>query len=237
VEGNQGPQRGAARGRVLVVDDERPIRRFLRVALSTEGYEVGEAGTAAEAIERAVSERPDVVILDLGLPDGDGLDVLRKLREWSSVPVIILSVRGQEADKIAALDSGADDYLTKPFGSGELLARLRVALRRSWRPADEPVISLGGLTIDLASRAVSVDGRQVDLTTTEYALLKAMAQNAGKVLTHRQLLRAVWGPGYENQSHLLRVNISNLRRKLESDPLLPRRIVTEPGVGYRLKGD
>ena len=237
MEGNQGPQRGAARGRVLVVDDERPIRRFLRVALSTEGYEVGEAGTAAEAIERAVSERPDVVILDLGLPDGDGLDVLRKLREWSSVPVIILSVRGQEADKIAALDSGADDYLTKPFGSGELLARLRVALRRSWRPADEPVISLGGLTIDLASRAVSVDGRQVDLTTTEYALLKAMAQNAGKVLTHRQLLRAVWGPGYENQSHLLRVNISNLRRKLESDPLLPRRIVTEPGVGYRLKGD
>lgn len=225
------------RGRVLVVDDERPIRRFLRVALTTEGYVVGEAGTAMEAVERAVSERPDVVILDLGLPDGDGLDVLSKLREWSSVPVIILSVRGEESDKISALDLGADDYLTKPFSAGELLARLRAALRRAWRPVDEPTISVGGLTVDFARRVVTVEGHEVDLTATEYALLKALAQNAGKVLTHRQLLRAVWGSGYETESHLLRVNVSNLRRKIEPDPLKPRLIVTEPGVGYRLKGD
>ncbi len=220
---------------VLVVDDERPIRRFLRAALSTEGYRVQEAGGVADAMAKVAGQRPDAVILDLGLPDGDGRDVILKMREWTNTPVIVLSVRGQEADKVSALDAGADDYLTKPFGTGELLARLRAALRRAAQDVQEPVVTTGKLTIDLARRRVTVAGKDANLTATEYALLRALAINPGKVLTHNHLLRTVWGTGYETESHLLRVNISNLRRKIEPDPVQPTYVLTEPGVGYRLR--
>ncbi|HEY3367738.1 MAG TPA: response regulator [Symbiobacteriaceae bacterium] len=222
--------------RILVVDDERQIRRFLRASLATQGYEVLEAGSVAEAMaQAAAAPPPDMVILDLGLPDGDGLDVVHRVREWSAMPILILSVRGQEADKVSALDAGADDYLTKPFSTGELLARLRVAMRRSTRSENEPVFVTGGLVLDLARRLVTVEGDEVHLTATEYNLLKTMALHSGKVLTHTQLLKMVWGPGYETEAHILRVNISNLRRKIEPDPLQPKYIVTEPGVGYRLR--
>lgn len=221
--------------KVLVVDDEPQIRRFLRASLGAQGYEVIEAETVHQAISKATVERPSAVILDLGLPDGDGIAVVRSLRTWTEIPILILSVRGQESDKVAALDAGADDYLTKPFGTGELLARLRAALRRASRPETEPVFTSGGLTVDMASRVVTVDGKEVHLTATEYALLRILAEHAGKVLTHRQLLTMVWGPGYASDTHMLRVNISNLRRKLEPNPLQPRYIITEPGVGYRLR--
>ena len=221
--------------RVLVVDDERQIRRFLRAALSTQGYEVLEAGSVQEAIAKATTERPDLVVLDLGLPDGDGLTVVQSLREWTEIPILVLSVRGQEADKVAALDAGADDYLTKPFSTGELSARLRAALRRSRRTDEEPVVVTGGLAVDLAHRRVTVDEKEVHLTATEYALLKSLALHAGKVMTHRQLLEMVWGPGYESEAHMLRVNVSNIRRKIEPNPLQPQYLITEPGVGYRLR--
>lgn len=220
---------------ILIVDDERQIRRFLRAALGTQGYRLTEAGGVQEAIAAATSCHPDLVILDLGLPDGDGIEVVRALRDWSDVPILILSVRGQEADKIAALDAGADDYLTKPFSTGELLARIRAALRRVVRTDEEPVITTGALTVDLPHRQVRVAGAEVHLTATEYALLKALATHVGKVLTHKQLLQMVWGPGCGDDAHMLRVNISNLRRKLEPTPYQPRYIVTEPGVGYRLR--
>lgn len=223
--------------RVLVVDDEPQIRRFLRAALAAQAYEVIEAETVHHAIAMATSELPDLVILDLGLPDGDGLGVVTSLRTWTDLPVIILSVRGQEADKIKALDAGADDYLTKPFGTGELLARTRAALRRAARPESEPVFTLGELTVDTAKRIVVVQGRDVRLTATEYGLLHALVLHAGRVLTHRQLLTMVWGPSYEDESHLLRVNISNLRHKIEPNPLQPQYIITEPGVGYRLRSE
>jgi two-component system KDP operon response regulator KdpE len=180
------------------------------------------------------AERPDLVILDLGLPDLDGIEVTRLLREWTRIPILILSVRGQDADKIAALDAGADDYVVKPFGVGELLARMRVALRHVTPAGDEPVFVVDELVIDRARREVKVAGREIQLTPTEYGLLCALAAHAGKVLTHRQLLRELWGPGYEQETHMLRVNISNLRRKLEPDPARPHYIRTEPGVGYRL---
>jgi two-component system, OmpR family, KDP operon response regulator KdpE len=221
--------------RVLVVDDENAIRRFLRVALNAQGYSVSEAANGWEALNAVTAERPDIIILDLGLPDIDGVEVTRRLREWSQTPVIVLSVREGESDKISALDAGADDYLTKPFSSGELLARIRVAIRRSVQPAGEPVLQVGSLQIDVARRIVTVDENEVSLTPTEYDLLLLLVQNAGKVLTHRHLLRQVWGPGYESELHLLRVNISNLRRKIEPDPVRPHYIVTEPGVGYRLR--
>jgi len=221
--------------RVLVVDDERQIRRFLRAALSTQGYTVVEVGTVHEAIASANTEQPDLMILDLGLPDGDGLSVLRSLRQWSDLPVIILTVRGHEADKITALDAGADDYLTKPFSTGELLARVRAALRRRGRQEQELVVVTGHLAIDLGRRQVTVAGEEVHLTATEFALLKGLALHAGKVLTHRNLLTMVWGEAYEAEAHMLRVNISNLRRKLERNPLQPSYIITEPGVGYRLR--
>jgi two-component system KDP operon response regulator KdpE len=221
--------------RVLVVDDEPAIRRFLRVSLSAHGYVVQEADGGEAAIAGVIAHRPDLVILDLGLPDIDGIEVTRRLREWTGIPVIILTVRGQEADKIAALDAGADDYLTKPFGTGELLARMRAALRRMTAPADEPVFRADDLTVDLTRRLVTVADREVQLTPTEYDLLRVLVIHAGKVLTHRHLLREVWGPGYDGETHMLRVNISNLRRKIESDPARPRHIVTEPGVGYRLR--
>ena len=220
--------------RVLVVDDEVAIRRFLHVALNGQGFIVSEAATGQEALQALVLERPDLMILDLGLPDLDGVEVTRRLREWSQVPVIILSVREQEVDKIAALDAGADDYLTKPFGVGELLARIRTVLRRQTAGISEPVFTLGSLKVDLANRLVTVEGREVQLTPTEYDVLRALVIYAGKVLTNRQLLRQVWGEGYDDL-HILRVNISNLRHKLEPDPSRPTYIHTEPGVGYRLK--
>jgi len=221
--------------RVLVVDDERAIRRFLRTSLAAKGYVVFEATNGAEALESVVRDRPDVVILDLGLPDMDGTQVTARLREWSRLPIIILSVRDQEADKIAALDAGADDYLTKPFGVGELMARMRVILRRIAHPESQPVFATRDLVVDLARRLVRVRGEEVQLTPTEYDLLRALVTHAGKVLTHQQLLRQVWGLGYEGESHLLRVNISNLRHKIERNSARPEYIITEPGVGYRLR--
>lgn len=220
--------------RVLVVDDEPAIRRFLRVALAAHGYTIFESVTGQEALSDVIQHRPDLVILDLGLPDIDGIEVTRRLREWTRLPILILSVRGQETDKIAALDAGADDYLTKPFGAGELLARMRVALRRAATPGAEPVFTINQLTVDLARRLVTMAGRELQLTPTEYDLLRVLVTYAGKVLTHRQLLREVWGAGYEEETHMLRVNISNLRHKLEPDPVRPEYILTEPGVGYRL---
>lgn len=221
--------------RVLVVDDEQAIRRYLRASLGAHGYELFEAATGQEALRAVPVARPDVVILDLGLPDLDGVDVTRSLREWTEVPILILSVRDQECDKISALDAGADDYLTKPFSAGELLARIRVALRRS-RPEHTSAFVAGELTVDLVTRSVQVRQQAVQLTPTEYDLLKALVRQHDRVLTHRQIVREVWGGGcYEDEMHLLRVNVSNLRRKLEPDPARPRYILTEPGVGYRLR--
>ena len=221
--------------RILVVDDERAIRRYLRASLASRGYTVIEAAGGEEALRQVVEAHPDMLILDLGLPDVDGVDVVRRLREWSRVPVLILSVRDREDDKVAALDAGADDYLTKPFGLGELMARIRVAMRHSTAAPDEPVYALDDLKVDLARREVTLAGSRVALTPTEYELLRALVQNAGKVMTHNQLLRQVWGAAYAEESHLLRVNISNLRRKIEPNPDQPRYILTEPGVGYRLQ--
>lgn len=221
--------------RVLVVDDERAIRHFLNAALTAHGYAVFEAATGEEALAAVIAQRPDLIILDLGLPDIDGVEVTRRLREWSRLPIIILSVREQEEDKIEALDAGADDYLTKPFGIGELLARMRAAQRRAAQPQSMPTFQVGDLVVDLARRRVALGGNEVALTPTEYDLLRVLVQNAGKVLTHNYLLRQVWGSGYEDALHLLQVNISNLRRKIEPTPSRPRYIVTEPGVGYRLR--
>ena len=220
--------------RILIVDDERSIRRFLSASLSGQ-YDVVQASDGEEALRAVLAERPDLLILDLGLPDIDGVEVTRRLREWSQIPIIVVSVREQESDKIAALDAGADDYLTKPFGAGELMARIRVALRRSVLPESQVIFTSDDLTVDLSSRTVSVEGQEISLTPTEYDILRALVQHAGKVLTHSQLLRTVWGIAYEDENHLLRVNVSNLRRKVEKDPARPRHVITEPGVGYRLK--
>jgi len=220
--------------RLLVVDDERPIRKFLRASLEGE-FNVTEATNGEEALSAVISFRPDIIILDLGLPDLDGVEITRRLREWTQIPIIVISVREQEQEKIAALDAGADDYLTKPFGVGELMARLRAALRRSMHPEAEPVFTNGALRVDLSKRVVQVDGKLVSLTPTEYDLLKTFIKYAGKVLTHTQLLRLIWGTAYESETHMLQVNISNLRRKIEPDPVRPSFIITEPGVGYRLK--
>jgi len=223
--------------RVLIVDDERSIRRFLQTSLTAHGYTVYEASGGREALSAVVGERPDLIILDLGLPDLDGIEVTRQLREWSHIPIIVLSVREEEGAKVAALDAGADDYLTKPFGIGELMARIRVAVRHAARPAEEPVFEVGNLRMDLARRQVSMGGDPVVLTATEYDLLRVLIRHAGKVLTHRQLLYQVWGAGYESETHLLQVNISNLRRKIEPDPSRPSYILTEVGVGYRLRAE
>ena len=220
--------------RVLVVDDEAPIRRYLRAALGAQGLTVFETATGLEAINAVLAHRPDIIILDLGLPDIDGIEVTRRLREWSQTPIIVLSVREAEQDKIAALDAGADDYLTKPFGTGELLARMRVALRKQSASPTEPVFQSGELTVDFSRRVVTVNEKEIQLTPTEYDLLKILVTHVGKVITHHQLLRQVWGDGYDDM-HILRVNISNLRAKLEPDPSRPTYIHTEPGVGYRLK--
>ena len=220
--------------RVLVVDDERSIRRFLKASLGSQ-FVILEATNGEEALTAVATEHPDIILLDLGLPDMDGVEVTRRLREWTQIPIIIVSVREQEKDKIAALDAGADDYLTKPFGVGELMARLRVVLRRSTQIDMVPVFTTGHLVVDLNQREVRVNEQPLALTPTEYDLLRTLVKHAGKVLTHDQLLRAVWGTAYESETHMLQVNISNLRRKIEPDPSRPIYIVTEPGVGYRLK--
>lgn len=220
--------------RILIVDDEIEIRRFLRASLSVHGYTIFEARNGIEALQMAVNNRPDLVILDLKLPDIDGIEITRRLREFSQIPIIILSVRDQEQDKISALDAGADDYLTKPFGVGELMARIRVVMRRVVTPEGNSTYTVGGLTVDLARHKVSLSGNEITLTPTEFDLLKTLTQNAGKVLTHRYLIHQVWGASYEDEDRLLRVNIANLRRKLEKNPSKPDYILTELGVGYRL---
>ncbi len=221
--------------RILVVDDELPIQRFLKTALDTGEFSLHQAENGHSALAAAVATRPDIILLDLGLPDMDGVEVIRRIREWSQVPIIVLSVREREDDKVKALDAGADDYLTKPFGVGELLARIRAALRRSLQEAPEPLYRIEGLEVDLTRRRVSVHGDEVQLTPTEYELLRLLVTHAGKVLTHSQILRQIWGVAYMEQPHVLRVNISNLRRKIEQDPTRPRYIITEPGVGYKLR--
>jgi len=225
---------------VLVIEDEAQIRRFLRATLTANGYQLLEATTAQEGLVQAATRQPEIVILDLGLPDLDGLEVTRRLREWTTVPIIVLSARGQESDKVTALDAGADDYLTKPFSVGELLARLRVALRHAARTSQEPgeaTFAVGELRVDLARRQVCIAAQQVHLTPIEYKLLTTLVRYAGRVVTHRQLLQEGWGPGHTEASHYLRVYMGQLRHKLEADPARPRYLVTEPGVGYRLKTD
>jgi two-component system KDP operon response regulator KdpE len=225
---------------VVLIEDEPKIRRFLRAALSGRGYRLFEAASAQDGLTEAATRQPDIVILDLGLPDQDGLTVLARLREWSSVPVIVLSARGQERDKIAALDGGADDYVSKPFSVGELLARMRAALRRRdqvGEGAAATTFSVGSLRVDLSGRHVLVDDRDVHLTPIEYKLLTALIRHAGKVLTHRQLLQEVWGPARSEDSQSLRFYIAQLRRKLETEPARPRYLLTEPGVGYRLAAE
>lgn len=223
-----------------MVEDEPQVMRFLRASLPSQGYRLVEATSGEQALVEAASWSPDLVLLDLGLPDMDGVDVARRLREWSKAPIIVLSARGQEKDKIQALDAGADDYLTKPFGVGELLARMRVALRNAARSAaagGEPVFETGELRVDLGARRVFVASQEVRLTRTEYRLLATLVQNAGKVMTHRQLLREVWGPGSVDQSHYVRLYMAQLRHKLEQDPARPRYLLTETGVGYRLQAE
>jgi len=219
---------------VVVVEDEKQIRRFVRTALESEGCRVFEAQSGRQGLTEAATRKPDLVILDLGLPDLDGVEFIRDLRTWSVLPIIVLSARTDENDKIAALDAGADDYLTKPFGVGELLARVRAALRRgATGSGGEPLVAFGDIRLDLANRSVLRDGSTVHLTPIEYRLLSLLAGNAGKVLTHRQLLRDVWGPSHVEHSHYLRIYMAQLRQKLEADPARPRHFLTEPGVGYR----
>lgn len=221
--------------RILVVDDELPIQRFLKTALDTGEFSLHQAENGHGALAAAAALRPDIILLDLGLPDLDGVEVIERIREWSQVPIIVLSVREREDDKVKALNAGADDFLTKPFGVGELLARIRAALRRSLQQVPEPVYRIEELEVDLARRRVSAHGEELQLTPTEYELLKLLVTHAGKVLTHSQILKQIWGVAYMEQPHVLRVNISNLRRKIEKDPSRPRYILTEPGVGYRLR--
>ncbi len=222
---------------VLLIEDELPIRRFLRAALAA-SYRLSEAETGADGLRLAAQQPPDVIILDLGLPDLDGIEVTRRLREWSVTPIIVLSARGQDLDKVAALDAGADDYLTKPFSMTELQARIRVALRRR-AIADAPAaqIQIGALAVDLVGRQVSVAGQEIHLTPIEYGLLSALARHCGRVVTHQQLLREVWGPGYAEETQYLRVYVGQLRRKIEADAARPRYLLTEPGVGYRLASE
>lgn len=225
--------------RILIVDDEKTIRRFLKATLVSHGYDVFEAANGVEALKYAVSSHPDVIILDLGLPDMDGVDITRQIRERSKTPIIILSVREDESDKIAALDAGADDYLTKPFHAGEMLARIRAVMRRLLPQSEKSLFTVGKLSIDLAQHSVEVNSRPVHLTPTEYALLKVLVLNAGKIMTHGQILKEIWDKteDVEEALHLLRVTVSNLRNKIEPDPDRPTYILTEPCVGYRLCTD
>jgi Response regulators consisting of a CheY-like receiver domain and a winged-helix DNA-binding domain len=220
--------------KILVIDDEVEIRRLLKVGLTAHGYDFLEATSGQEGIYQTAVARPDIVLLDMGLPDLDGLNVVKQIREWSQIPIIILSVRGQDNDKVNALDFGADDYLTKPFSMSELLARIRVAMRHQGNLKDEPTIQIGDLWIDLARRQVKVGGIEVHLTPTEYDLLKILISNAGKVVTHRYLLTNLWGGDGQEYSQYLRIYISQVRKKIENDPNQPKYILTEPGVGYRL---
>jgi len=225
---------------IIVVEDEAQIRRFLRTALNSEGYQVFEAETGKHGLTEAATRKPDLIILDLGLPDMDGVEVIKGIRAWSSVPVIILSARSQESDKIAALDAGADDYLVKPFGVGELLARIRVALRHVSPVAggeEEGIFTVDELKVDMVHRKVTVSGAEVHLTPIEYRLLTVLVKHAGKVLTHQLLLKEVWGPNYVERAHYLRIYMGTLRHKLEKDPARPRFLLTEVGVGYRLAVD
>jgi two-component system KDP operon response regulator KdpE len=225
---------------ILLIDDEPPIRKLVHIALSGEGYRVLEAETGAEALRLATQQPPDLVILDLGLPDIDGQKLLEQVREWLRAPIIILSARDQESQKVAALDRGADDYLTKPFSTGELLARVRVALRHAARTADDPgksAVRIGDLHVDLAARRVTIADREVRLTPIEFKLLFTLARHAGKVLTHAFLIREIWGPNSQRENHHLRVFMAGLRRKIERDPAQPQFLLTEQGVGYRLRGE
>jgi two-component system, OmpR family, KDP operon response regulator KdpE len=227
-----------ANASILLIEDEPQMRRFLRVTLQGHGYRLYEAVSGEQGIVEATTRNPDVVLLDLGLPDMDGIDVTKKFRSWSEVPIIVISAREQEEDKVKALDAGADDYLTKPFGAGELLARIRVALRHvalKQSGQKEPVFVLEELKVDLATRQVFLRDREVHLTPIEYRLLTVLIKNAGKVVTHTQLLKQVWGPVYSDQTQYLRVYMTSLRRKLEADPARPKFLINEPGVGYRLK--
>ncbi|MNK66173.1 KDP operon transcriptional regulatory protein KdpE [compost metagenome] len=220
--------------KILIIDDEPQIRKLLRVTLNAHGYEASEASNGQEGVLQATMVRPDLIVLDLGLPDMTGMEVLLQIREWSAVPIIILTALDQERDKVDALDHGADDYVTKPFGMGEFLARMRVALRHTAKTQDEPVLRLGNLIIDLSQRSAELNGEKLKLTPTEYDLLKVLAINAGRVMTHRQLLKQVWGGHqYESDSQYLRVYVGHLRKKIEEDPARPRCILTEPGIGYR----
>jgi two-component system, OmpR family, KDP operon response regulator KdpE len=223
---------------ILVVEDEKPMARFLHTALSAQGYRVIEAETAKEATVATTTHNPEIILLDLGLPDADGIDLTRQIREWSRVPIVVISARGREDDKVAALDAGADDYLTKPFSVNELLARIRVALRHAAQEGTDDasaVLEIGPLRIDHARREVSVQGREVHLTPIEYRMLALLAKHAGKVLTHRQILKEVWGPHTVSETRYLRVFMAQLRRKIEPDATRPRLLLTEPGVGYRMK--
>ncbi len=224
---------------VLVIEDESAMRRFLSAALTSHGFKVIEAATVTQAIALATEARPAAILLDLGLPDGDGLDLLRMIREWSTTPVLVISARDREVDKVTALDAGADDYLTKPFGVSELLARIRVALRhaRGQSVTEDPVLAVGPIRIDQARHEVTVDAERVHLTPIEFRLLAFLARHAGKVLTHRQLLHEVWGPRSTQHTQYLRVHMAALRKKLEADPARPRWLTTEPGVGYRLRDE
>ncbi len=221
--------------RILVVDDEPAILRFLKPALVANDYEVLTAGTVAEATKRIAAEVPDIVVLDLGLPDGDGKDVIRRVREWSDVPIVVLSARDREAEKIDALDLGADDYVNKPFGIGELMARMRAALRhRMQRRAETPLLKVGGIEIDHVRHKVTRDGAEVKLTPKEFELLAFLARHAGMVVTHKQILTAVWGPAHTSDMQYLRVYVGHLRQKIEQNPDDPRIVLTEPGIGYRI---
>jgi len=225
------------RARILVVEDEPDIRRFVRLALESEGHEVHEAATLQRGLIEAGSRRPDLAVVDLALPDGDGIDLIRGMRSWSQAPIIVLSARGGEADKVAALDAGADDYLVKPFGAAELLARVRAQLRRqAMAPsAVQPVVRFGRTTLDLARRVVERDGEALHLTPIEYRLLTQLASQPDRVITHQQLLKAVWGPGHAEDTHYVRVHMANLRKKLEDDASMPRHLLTEAGIGYRFR--
>jgi two-component system, OmpR family, KDP operon response regulator KdpE len=220
--------------KILVIDDEPQIQKLLRVTLQAQGFEIVAASSGEEGILQATMVRPDLIILDLGLPDIPGMEVLHRIREWTQIPIVVLTAKDREEDKITALDSGADDYVTKPFGMGELLARMRVALRHNAKSEDEPILDFGRLVIDLSVRTVELNDEKIKLTPTEYELLKILATNAGRVMTHKQLLQQVWGGHqYDTDSHYLRVYIGHLRKKIEADPARPNFIITEPGIGYR----
>lgn len=221
--------------KILVIDDEISIRTFIKASLQNEGYEIIEAGSVAEGLKAAVDAHPNLVILDLGLPDGSGLDFVKRIREWSQVPIIVLTVDDNEATKVQLLDAGADDYITKPFGVSELIARLKVAFRHAQTERATPIFESGSLSVDLANHQVSVRGEKVHLTATEYAILRLLVKNGGQIISQENLLSEIWGPAGQENSHYIRIYIGHLRKKIEDDPSVPKHIITEPGVGYRIR--